>query len=187
MGGAGIGGESHNGSGGSIIINGGVVNAQGGPNAAGIGGGYRNWSGDYGVPMDEIIINGGQVTAIYGEGDTEKKVAIGHGGYSWAINGTLTLNWTNEDDFIEANSYGGFNNIVLLKTFIDTDGELHTPENPNLNGLKLMPYQGAPTGTEDGVGTGDGHWHKVLRNGQLFILRDGKTYNAQGVLVESRK
>ena len=25
---------------------------------------------------------------------------------------------------------------------------------------------------------------KVLRNGQLFILRDGKTYNAQGVIVE---
>ena len=186
MGGAGIGGESHNGSGGSIIINGGVVNAQGGPNAAGIGGGYRNWSGDYGVPMDEIIINGGQVTAIYGEGDTEKKVAIGHGGYSWAINGTLTLNWTNEDDFIEANSYGGFNNIVLLKTFIDADGELHTPENPNLNGLKLMPYQGAPTDVDETIVNRKSLNRKFIKDGQLFILRDGKLYNAQGALVERR-
>ena len=45
-----------------------------------------------------------------------------------------------------------------------------------------------PTGIDNGQWTKDnGHWRKVLRDGQLFILRDGKTYNAQGVLVESRK
>ena len=48
--------------------------------------------------------------------------------------------------------------------------------------------ENGPTGIDNGQWTKDnGHWRKVLRDGQLFILRDGKTYNAQGVLVESRK
>lgn len=176
---AGIGGEIHNGSGGSLTINGGVVNARGGNGAAGIGGGSNNWSGSYGVPMDSIIINGGQVTAIGGYG---ADVAIGRG-KSGGNGGILTLNWTNPDDFINAGSYGGFNKIVLLKTFIDTSDVLHTPENPDLNGLKLMPYEGEPTGTEEIKNEKLKITNKVLRDGQLYILRDGKVYNAQGALI----
>ncbi len=42
-----------------------------------------------------------------------------------------------------------------------------------------------PTGVEEA--NANGKAVKVLRDGQLFILREGKKYNAQGVLVESRK
>lgn len=180
---AGIGGEIHNGSGGSLTINGGVVNARGSNGAAGIGGGSNNWQGDFGVPMDSIIINGGQVTAIGGYG---AYVAIGRG-LNGTNSGRLILNWTNPDDFIDANSYGGFNSIVLLKTFIDTDGELHTPENPDLNGLKLMPYQGAPTGTEEIKNEKLKITNKVLRDGQLFIIRNGEIYTITGAKVGSTK
>ena len=45
-----------------------------------------------------------------------------------------------------------------------------------------------PTGIDNGPWKKDnGHWRKVLRNGILLIEKDGKLYNAQGVLVESRK
>ena len=45
-----------------------------------------------------------------------------------------------------------------------------------------------PTGIDNGQWTKDnGHWRKVLRDGVLYIEKDGKLYNAQGVLVESSK
>ena len=62
--GAGIGGGSR-GTGGTITINGGTINATGGSGGAGIGGGYRGERG----PHDTITINGGTVTA--------------KGGYKW--------------------------------------------------------------------------------------------------------
>ena len=38
-----------------------------------------------------------------------------------------------------------------------------------------------PTGIDDGQWTKDnGQWNKVLRDGVIYIVRDGKTYNAQG-------
>ena len=40
----------------------------------------------------------------------------------------------------------------------------------------------APTAVED-LTTEDSTTHKLLRDGQLFILREGKTYNAQGILI----
>ena len=48
-------------------------------------------------------------------------------------------------------------------------------------GIKKSPA----TGVEEAKANGKAV--KVLRDGQLFILREGKKYNAQGVLVESRK
>jgi hypothetical protein len=39
----------------------------------------------------------------------------------------------------------------------------------------------------DEIGNGErakGEWTKVLRNGQLLIIRDGKLYNAQGALIK---
>ncbi len=48
-------------------------------------------------------------------------------------------------------------------------------------GIKKSPA----TGVEEAKANGKAV--KVLRDGQLFIIREGKKYNAQGVLVESRK
>ena len=48
--------------------------------------------------------------------------------------------------------------------------------------------ENGPTGIDNGQWTKDnGHWRKVLRDGILLIEKNGKLYNAQGVLVENRK
>ncbi|MBQ8064562.1 MAG: hypothetical protein IJ200_02775 [Prevotella sp.] len=100
--------------GGSITINGGVVNATGGDYGAGIGGGSDNVYGNTGVCGD-IVINGGQVTATGGRGTANGGNAPGVGsGYAWDgtsssggvadtyINsGTLTISLTNIDDFFK--------------------------------------------------------------------------------------
>ena len=99
---AAIGGSRHNIVGGRVVINGGVVKATGGKGAAAIGGGENDWAGNYGVCCD-IVINGGQITAISGgDGAT----AIGHGNGRGNETGSLTLGWTNPDDFIQATSIG---------------------------------------------------------------------------------
>ena len=133
--GAGIGGSIHNSNGGTIIINGGVVKATGGWGAAGIGGGYNNWQGNYGV-CGNIVINGGQVTAIAGKDAT---FAIGRGQYG-SDSGSLTLGWTKPDDFFQ-------NASVAVKTITFADGKqfliagtqtLATPN--NIGGKKIIPY-----------------------------------------------
>jgi hypothetical protein len=88
--GAGIGGSRNSLGTGRIIINGGVVKARGGWGAPGIGAGEKYWAGDYGLCPD-IVINGGQVTAISGE---DSPAAIGHGYQSYQSSsrtGKLTL------------------------------------------------------------------------------------------------
>ena len=96
---AGIGGDSYNSSGGSITINGGIINATGQGGGAGIGGGNN------GAAAGSIVINGGQVTATAKAGGAG--IGSGDGG---ADGGSLTLGWTNvHTDFIEAKR--GFNNV----------------------------------------------------------------------------
>ena len=111
FGGAGIGGDSYNSSGGSITINGGIINATGQGNGAGIGGGLNGAAGN-------IVINGGQVTATAAAGGAG--IGSGEGGGS---GGSLTLGWTDENsDFIEvkrwANSaypFGGLSSISFAE------------------------------------------------------------------------
>lgn len=76
---------------------------------------------------------------------------------------TLTLN-ESQDNFIAIESNqtrgdGGFTAMQLAKT----------PEGPETS------FEQAEVSVKA---------VKVVRNGQLFILRDGKTYNAQGIVVE---
>ena len=124
---AGIGGDCNNTTGGSITINGGVVNAYGGQFAAGIGGGSDTNFGNYGVCGD-IVINGGQVTATGGSG------APGVGpGFAWDASqyydddtfynsGTLTISWTNIDDFFK-NSGLKNNQGKTFNSFTIADGK----------------------------------------------------------------
>lgn len=85
---AGIGGGDHpqwsSGSGGTITVNGGVIEATGGWNAAGIGGGYAAETNNSG---GTITINGGTVTAKGGG-----KYAAGLGGGPQGSGGTMTVN-----------------------------------------------------------------------------------------------
>lgn len=94
---AALGGSDHNISGGTIIINGGEIYAVGGPGGAAIGG------GEYGVCGD-IIINGGKVTAKIGTINVPS--AIGPGQDS-EPSGTLTLGWTHLDDYLLTGAESG--------------------------------------------------------------------------------
>ena len=141
---AGIGGDYSNTGGGSITINGGVVNAWGGYESAGIGGGYGH---NVTSTCGDIVINGGQVTAIghwvYGIGPGYVR---SNNGYR---SGTLTLNLSNQDDFVYVNksdnefSDWSLNPITIAsgKTLYDEDGVEHTSSNVgDIYGKTLRPY-----------------------------------------------
>ncbi len=141
---AGIGGDYSNTDGGSITINGGVVNAWGGYESAGIGGGYGH---NVTSTCGNIVINGGQVTAIghwvYGIGPGYVRSNTGY------HSGTLTLNLPNQDDFVYVNksddefSDWSLNTITIAsgKTLYDEDGVAHTGDNVgDIYGKTLCPY-----------------------------------------------
>ena len=142
---AALGGNAINTVGGSITINGGVVNATGGYLAAGIGGGNDGNKGNYGVCGD-ITINGGQVTVIGGG----KAAGIGPGYEDhddhYYSSGTLTLGWTNADDFIYISGFKNEQNSTLESiTFapgkmFSIDGTTPVTSPDNIGGMKLMPF-----------------------------------------------
>jgi len=133
---AGIGGDEHNGNGGRIIINGGVVNATGGSYGAGIGGGQDSWGGNYGQ-CGNVTINGGQVTATGGN----SAPGIGPGCDADYYSGTVTLGWTNTTDFIYASSYS---DKISTLTFADgkhfvLDGTTTVATTLNIGGKTIVP------------------------------------------------
>ena len=137
--GAGIGGSINNVNGGSITINGGVVSAEGGDGAAGIGGGFNNLDGDYGV-CGLITINSGKVTANAGED------ASGIGpGYDAPESGSVTLGWTNEDDFIYASDYDNVASLRFAenKQFYYTENDVNNIASiDDIAGKELHPFFG---------------------------------------------
>ena len=48
---------------------------------------------------------------------------------------------------------------------------------------RVIAVQNTATGLGDVQGD-NGQWTKVFHDGQLFIIRDGKTYNVQGQMVK---
>ena len=132
--GAGIGGGGE-GSGGTIFIHGGTVTATGGDDgAAGIGGG-KNGSGG------TISIIGGKVTAVAGS----NSVGVGPG-VNGSASGSVSLGWTNEDDFIYASSYGNVEAIkfaVGKQFYYEESGKGVVVENvDNIVGKTLRPFYG---------------------------------------------
>ena len=96
--GAAIGGDRNNTKGGRIIINGGVVKGFAVTAAAFGGGSTTKSDGIYGVCGD-VVINGGQVDA----GRYNLNAGVGPGyemNEPYHNSGTLTLSWTNPDDYI---------------------------------------------------------------------------------------
>ena len=131
---------------GSITINGGVINAKG-DYSAGIGGNVVATTKTVDIKGCDIVINGGQITAS-GGGYYPGISPCGVGFSDKAVNGTLTLGWTNPDDFISTNSYdtqgifksGSFASITFAdgKPFVIEGTEtIATAE--NFSGKKLVP------------------------------------------------
>ncbi|MBO7084285.1 MAG: hypothetical protein J6W30_10625, partial [Bacteroidales bacterium] len=156
-GGAGIGGNKL-GNGGNVIIHGGVVNATGGQGGAGIGSGADfSINNSQNHPCGDVVITGGQVTAIgnkvYGIGPGAAHVGEYH-------NGTLQLSWTNTDDFvfISTASDVSYTKRTLSSITFENGKQFYLEHaaaiatESNLYGYKLLPYTGtlpslAGTGT----------------------------------------
>ena len=172
-GGAAIGGDYHNVSGQAITINGGVVNARAGLCAAGIGAGMGRGNGDdpaqWGT-CGHIYIYGGQVTAI-GGGDGNGYISgagIGAGrSFNQPRAGTLTLGWTNPDDFIYSSGYVSepgspmarrLSKIYFVegKQFI-IEGTATIATTDNIGGKKIVPYTAGQTALS-GAGTQENPW-----------------------------
>ena len=155
--GAGIGGNRR-GNGGYVIIHGGVVNAMGGQGGAGIGSGADFSINDsQNHPCGDVVITGGQVTAIgnmvYGIGPGAAHVGEYH-------NGTLQLSWTNPDDFVFISTAVSYTQRTLSSITFENGKQFYLEHTTaiatesNLYGYKLLPYTGtlpslAGTGTAE--------------------------------------
>ena len=182
---AGIGGDKNNISGGSITINGGHVLGlnTGFFYAPGIGGGYDDQEGHYGVCGD-IVINGGQVTASsgmygFGQGYQRGKDRIEENDYT---SGTLTLGWSKPDDYIHDCSLLSMTrhktNVESVTFFegrkfiIQRTNEVCTMD--NIYGETLIPLL-APTNTGNNselISSCDGMKLPVMLDGRT-LYKDG--------------
>ena len=126
--GAAIGGDRNNTKGGRIIINGGVVKGSATTAAAFGGGSTTKSDGIYGVCGD-VVINGGQVDA----GRYNLNIGIGPG-YElyepYHNSGTLTLSWTNPDDYIKCGRIVTFRKSTL-NSITFADGKMFILEGTN--------------------------------------------------------
>ncbi|MBR0050013.1 MAG: hypothetical protein IJP74_11980 [Prevotella sp.] len=128
---------------GTLIINGGTINATGGSYGAGIGGDIYSLGGT-------ITINGGQITANGGY----NAPGIGPGNpFSNACynpSGTVRLGWTNTTDFIQVTGNGadyGFGQRITDLGFVSgkgftIDGTTNIATSSNIKGvysIKLVP------------------------------------------------
>ena len=191
---AAIGGSKHNSVGGRIVINGGVVKATGGKGAAAIGGGCNDWAGNYGVCGD-IVINGGQITAISGgDGAT----AIGHGQGRGNETGSLTLGWTNPDDFLQATSIGIDNFTIPSGTSLVFEGTqtlvtFDAIRNGKELKQKIVPHFNLPTlsgeGTSDypyNINSAD-DWKRFAENVSYGNSYSGKFVRLNADIIVSEK
>jgi len=173
--GAGIGGGSQSESGGTITISGGTVDATGGYYGAGIGGGKSGSGGTitisdgtvdakcyaYGAGIGggsfgssgSITINGGIVKAFCGS----DAAGIGSG-KDGKGNGSITLGWTNEDDFIYASSYDNVSSISFAEDkqfYYEYRGKNVIVENTNDIADKILhPFDGEKNSLKNAVVSG---------------------------------
>ena len=109
--GAGIGG-GYAGEGGDITIKGGTIDAQGGVNGAGIGGGYDRSGGTITIEGGEVIATGGSFGAGIGGG--KRVMAGGHGGTITIEGGTVTAQGIDGGAGI-GGGYGGSGGTISIK------------------------------------------------------------------------
>ena len=146
---AGIGGSQNYGfnENSVITINGGIITATAGLNGTGIGGGYSKSSAQPSGTC-AIIINGGQVTARMSsnyEGRKRDFHGIGQtSSSSHATTCTLTLNFTDENDFLDVDTYDLTTFSIQGKAVTDgTNIYTHNTPSATLKALvdkKLQPF-----------------------------------------------
>jgi hypothetical protein len=167
-GGAGIGGASNYGSAdscGTVIINGGIVNAVGGNGGAGIGGGSLGFFNGWGGSSGPLTINGGTVTATGnggGAGIGGGCAPLGFGGHGGAVTingGTVfaigSTNYWGTGSGIGggygASASGGY--IGAAGTVTITGGSVYASsiqaavKNSDGNGVIQAPVSGLPANT----------------------------------------
>ena len=148
--------DGTSGTSGTININGGSITATGGRFAAGIGGGYEGVSGTINISGGTIVATGGYCAAGIGGGtfaacgvvnisggqvtaNGDRASGIGPG-YDAGTSGTVTLGWTNEDDFIYATNYDNVETLTLDDEFYFVDnGEHIIATTANISGKTLYP------------------------------------------------
>ena len=148
--------DSTSGTSGTININSGNINATGGRFAAAIGGGYEGVSGTINISGGTIVATGGYCAAGIGGGtfaacgvvnisggqvtaNGDRASGIGPG-YDAGTSGTVTLGWTNEDDFIYATNYDNVETLTLDDEFYFVDnGEHIIATTANIGGKTLYP------------------------------------------------
>ena len=133
-----------------------------------------------GIIANNLTINGGHVTAtaescaLYALNDLTinggKVDATGSSTGIQARDGSITLGWTNPNDYIKANNYAGTVTIKSGQTFIDEDGTLHTPTNiGSLDGKTLQPVLAVTLG--DGIIASSG----IIISGDDYYAKVGQT------------
>ena len=111
---------------------------------AGIGGGFDNWNGNYGLCGD-ITINGGQVTATGGLSAPGIGPGAEIGGSAFYSSGSLTLGWTSPTDFVYNSGLSNNEGSTLESiTFADgkafvLDGTTTLATTDNIGGQKIVP------------------------------------------------
>ena len=202
-GGAGIGGDYHNRSGQAITINGGVVNVQGGLSAAGIGAGAgrgNDTDPEQWGTCGHIYIYGGQVTAI-GGGDGNGNISgagIGAGSSFYQPRaGTLTLGWTNPDDFIYSTGYVSEPGSAIARSLANIyfvegkqyliEGTATIATTDNMGGKKIVPYSAGQV-TLSGAGTQDNPW-RITSTADWNVLAqnviNNNSYSGEYVMLEA--
>ena len=168
--GAGIGGGFESGKT-EIKISDGNITSTGGKYGAGIGGGNSSQIITVTISGGHTEAHGAVNSAAIGSNNTPAEVNI-QGGYVYAYGGTdeyhstkrlpgigsgsgkssiINLSWTNDDDSINSNSYGG--NVTLLKAFKNKNNTSeifrrgnYGSDTVSLNGKTLVPHD-IPTHT----------------------------------------
>lgn len=75
--------------------------------------------------------------------------------------------------------------LTIEKNGWSVEGKALNGQSIKLTGTSAIDYEGKPEGIESLSGENpNGEWKKVLREGQLFIERNGKVFNLQGAQVE---
>ena len=153
---------------GSVTINGGIVNANGGKNAAALGGSY------IGSCM-KITINGGQVTLrkcsynVY-------SYALGRG-LDGSSGATVTVGWTNADDFIDHDGCNQSVSFVSGKLFVREGSTTPaTSSEFRYNAGKYVPLQVALANEADNssaISSNNGETRNVVLQGRT-LYKDGK-------------
>ena len=162
----------------------------------------NDFSADYGLVSMQIIDNEvGDITALYFVlSETDAETIIPEGIYSinstWFDYTVLASTGMDWDGSVIPSYYAGYTDGWVAEPFyFFQEGTVAVTKNANgklnfeinaLNSCNIpihIVYNAATSGVENTPATVESA-RKQLRNGQLLIMRDGKTYNALGTPVK---